>query len=828
MHLLRHRAAVRTAASIRRTARTCSRGNPATGLRAVRHRRTTTFKLVAGPDRRCARTTTALRRGTVVAGVVDDGRRRAPRRRHLRVRARRAPTRPRSSCSTRATRRASRCAPTAEGGACVHTSLPAGTTLKDVMPGTRRPDVHGRRPTARSTSACPRGRAACSSRSEVIDWRMRCFAVVVRRDGRACRGGRRRRPRRRARDKLFEDGRTYLGNKEYALACTAFEQSQKADPAIGTAAQHRALLRAVGPRRGGVSRRIRRPSGTRSSSSTSRAKVAHKKLAELEPKVPHLGFDLPRDADPSAMFLFDGKETDRMALAGERRVEPGDARHRGARAGQAAEADARSTLGLGEHKQVTVDVPRPDVVVAASRRARRARPRRLYGGIAAGRGGRRRRSRSARLGRAARALRLQRRDQRRARSSRATRAPRQHERERRAVARERDDVRRRRRRALAAAGVYLVLTSGGDKVESAHVAGCAWRRRSARARSASRSAVAGEGGASRRCSRAGCARSSGSTDAVRSEGRVDRRAERVRRLPAVCVAGASTTRSAARSSRPARTRAAAPRRRADRPVVRVRRRDRRAVRADAHRQFAMTDFFAGGAIGAPGTIDDCGRFVVDDIDATVTDAAIAFASPRRHRVRADRDAVTASRRRRRSSPPTRLRSPPRRGRRAGRPLASGGTADLSTGFLATFTARWRRRGDDRLQRRCLHEPAGRDAVGRLLQRRFGTFDGSAAVTGRRRHGVRRRRRRHVPARRLRTAAKLPQMQQVTGTLLVVVPPTAELREAEVVDDDVHARLLDVELEVEAHSLAGNALTSTLWVDIGTCSGDAEPVSTASP
>ncbi|HLL21253.1 MAG TPA: hypothetical protein VK427_03930, partial [Kofleriaceae bacterium] len=35
-------------------------------------------------------------------------------------------------------------------------------------------------------------------------------------------------------DKLFSDGRKYLVNGEYSLACTAFEQSQAADPAIGT------------------------------------------------------------------------------------------------------------------------------------------------------------------------------------------------------------------------------------------------------------------------------------------------------------------------------------------------------------------------------------------------------------------------------------------------------------------------------------------------------------------------------------------------------------------------------------------------------------------
>src|SRR5437762_1555797 len=35
-------------------------------------------------------------------------------------------------------------------------------------------------------------------------------------------------------DALFQDGRKYLASKEFALACTAFEQSQLADPGIGT------------------------------------------------------------------------------------------------------------------------------------------------------------------------------------------------------------------------------------------------------------------------------------------------------------------------------------------------------------------------------------------------------------------------------------------------------------------------------------------------------------------------------------------------------------------------------------------------------------------
>src|SRR5687767_9767942 len=43
-------------------------------------------------------------------------------------------------------------------------------------------------------------------------------------------------PEKQRADALFEDGRRYLEKKEYALACTAFEQSHAADPGIGTLA----------------------------------------------------------------------------------------------------------------------------------------------------------------------------------------------------------------------------------------------------------------------------------------------------------------------------------------------------------------------------------------------------------------------------------------------------------------------------------------------------------------------------------------------------------------------------------------------------------------
>ena len=122
------------AASIRRTARTCSRGNPQQRLRAVRDR-PRDVPARAGPDRDAQgqRRAPPRRRRTPVWSTTVAGPRRDAG--HLRVRARSRRTRPRSWCSTRATSRARAARPRREGGACLMTTLPPGTTLTDVMPG---------------------------------------------------------------------------------------------------------------------------------------------------------------------------------------------------------------------------------------------------------------------------------------------------------------------------------------------------------------------------------------------------------------------------------------------------------------------------------------------------------------------------------------------------------------------------------------------------------------------------------------------------------------------------------------------------------------------
>ncbi len=123
-------------------------------------------------------------------------------------------------------------------------------------------------------------------------------------------------------DKLFQDGRKYLTNGEYSLACTAFEQSQSADPAIGTqlnialcyekwgrlAAAHDAYVEAERQ-----AREINDKRGT----------VARKKSDELEPKIAHLRVTLPDGIDRYAIYRLDAAEIDVAKLTADLVLDPG-------------------------------------------------------------------------------------------------------------------------------------------------------------------------------------------------------------------------------------------------------------------------------------------------------------------------------------------------------------------------------------------------------------------------------------------------------------------------------------------------------------------------
>ena len=136
------------------------RGNRALGYApfATDH---ATFKCVQGLIQ-MRKDNVALRRGTVDAGVVDDGGGRAPRRRHLRVRAHGAGDETVLVVLNASTQSSETCAPATEGGACLKTTLPAGSTLTDVMPGSDGADVHGEGRRHGRRDGAARARAACS------------------------------------------------------------------------------------------------------------------------------------------------------------------------------------------------------------------------------------------------------------------------------------------------------------------------------------------------------------------------------------------------------------------------------------------------------------------------------------------------------------------------------------------------------------------------------------------------------------------------------------------------------------------------------------------
>lgn len=197
-------------------------------------------------------------------------------------------------------------------------------------------------------------------------------------------------------DKLFEDGRRYLQRKEYALACTAFEQSQQAEVSVGTqlnialcyeqwgklAAAHAAY---------GEAEQLAK------ARKDSRAKLARSKVNELEPRLARLTLSIPADADPYAIFLFDGKETERATLAQEQLLDAGTHTVEVRVAGAPPKLTSIALAG-GERTSVVVELPAPPKVVPApggdaggSPAPTRPTPvrskARLYGGIGLAAGG---------------------------------------------------------------------------------------------------------------------------------------------------------------------------------------------------------------------------------------------------------------------------------------------------------------------------------------------------------------------------------------------------------------------------------------------------------
>ncbi len=182
-------------------------------------------------------------------------------------------------------------------------------------------------------------------------------------------------PEKQRADALFEDGRRYLEKKEYALACTAFEQSHAADPAIGTmlnialcyeqwgktASSYRAYLESV---------RLAKDK------KDEREKGAQDKVDELAPRVPHLQVDIPPTTETSVVYLLDGKEITRDKLEGDLLLDPGSHDLEVRVPGREPRKKVVELLN-GERKRVSLELPKAPVKEVITPR----RKGRLYGGI---------------------------------------------------------------------------------------------------------------------------------------------------------------------------------------------------------------------------------------------------------------------------------------------------------------------------------------------------------------------------------------------------------------------------------------------------------------
>ncbi len=165
-------------------------------------------------------------------------------------------------------------------------------------------------------------------------------------------------------DKLFEDGRKYLATKEYALACTAFEQSQAADPAIGTELNI-ALCYEQWGKIASAYRAYVEAERLSLLKKDNRAKATRKKIDELAAKVPHLTIAVLPDADPGAVVLLDGKELELGKLAADLELDPGSHLVEARVAGKPPSSSSVD-LAPGEHRRLELDLSPPPVVVVVA------------------------------------------------------------------------------------------------------------------------------------------------------------------------------------------------------------------------------------------------------------------------------------------------------------------------------------------------------------------------------------------------------------------------------------------------------------------------------
>ena len=124
-------------------------------------------------------------------------------------------------------------------------------------------------------------------------------------------------------DVLFKQGKKLLGEKRYADACQAFEESNKLDPGIGVEANVALCYEEWGKLARAYRAYAKAEEMAKGSGDTNRASKLHERLAGIEPQVPKLTVKLPAGANAPQKMTLDGATLDATELGKPQLVDPG-------------------------------------------------------------------------------------------------------------------------------------------------------------------------------------------------------------------------------------------------------------------------------------------------------------------------------------------------------------------------------------------------------------------------------------------------------------------------------------------------------------------------
>lgn len=188
-------------------------------------------------------------------------------------------------------------------------------------------------------------------------------------------------------DQLFKKGQKLLGEKRYAEACTAFEDSDRIDPEIGAKLNVARCYQEWG-KLATAWRWYADAEQMASKAGDKRTPKIHALIEELERDVPHLTLVLPPDADTDHLAIrLDGVPLALATVGDDLRVDPGSHEITIIVEGRARPRTIQ--VPRGDHSRISLDVPtrvRARRTAAPEPAADPGRTRRLIGLGASGAG----------------------------------------------------------------------------------------------------------------------------------------------------------------------------------------------------------------------------------------------------------------------------------------------------------------------------------------------------------------------------------------------------------------------------------------------------------